>query len=346
MDLLLKILGFVCLLFLLLMALVLFLISRLRRGLRQLSQMADEAQQNTTPARLHLIPTPSPAWRDPEGVAGRADPLGDLGFQEVGTFTTQELPGLFLRAFAHPAECAYAVVYEHPQAGVWLDLFSRYEDGTTLTYTTTVQGRDLDQRPGHGKVPAPELDSAALWRRFHAERPQRPLAPHPAEAFAATFEQSYAEAMDWRNARGYSEEEVRRVLEADGSEVSDADVEAVREQMNLQARAGLEESLRERFLRETPMSAAEWERCRERLVFIHDSLSLPELEEILDEWLDHDQWRPALAEAQSRSVPARSAFAALNEALPPPEQFRRLGEIHDALPADVYTAPETEDDES
>lgn len=338
------ILGFLCLLVLLIVAGILFFVSRLRRGLQELSQMAEGGEG--TPARLHLTPAVSLPWRDAAAAEKLLQPLAGLGFRPVGFFSANEVPGLLLDVHAHAEQGVYAVVYEHPQAGVWIDLFSRYGDGTTITYTTTPHGRELDQRPGHGKVSVPELETEALWRRFVSERPQRPLASHGSEDFVAVFEGLYAEAMDWRNARGYTEEEVRRTLEASGNQPSAEEVSQVREAMNRQAREALDEVLQERFVRETSIPAAEWEEVRDRLVYVHDRIPPDELEDLLDTWLEID-WRE-LVKGQPRdpTLPPRSAFAALNHLLPAEHQFRKIGEMAQPLPVDVYAAPKGAEDDA
>jgi hypothetical protein len=336
------ILGLLCFLVLLIVAGILLFVSRLRRGLQELSEMG---QAGGTPARLHLTPAVSLPWRDAATAEKLRGPLGELGFQPAGLYSGNEIPGLLLDTHAHVEQGAYAVVYEHPQAGVWVDLFSRYVDGTSITYTTTAHGRELDQRPGHGKVCAPELETEALWRRFLAERPQRPLASHTPEGFAAEFESSYAEAMDWRNARGYTEEEVRRTLEAGGNQPSPEEVEQVRQQMNSQAREALDEVLREQFLGYTTIPAAEWEKVRERVVFVHDRIPAEDVEDLLDTWLEID-WREHQKGApRDPGMPPRSAFAALNHRLPAEHQFRKIGEMDRPLPVDVYAAPFGAEDE-
>ena len=100
--------------------------------------------------------------------------------------------------------------------------------------------------------------------------------------------------MDWRNGRGGpTEREIRAIAAESGFEDDDALVEATREQMQEQALADLDETLRERFSRETSLSVAEWERVRDRLVIVHDRLTPEMLDETAAEWVDDDVPAPS-----------------------------------------------------
>jgi hypothetical protein len=334
----LQILGGLCLLVMVVTAAIIvgFLVLRKRLG-SALEGLAD-MRYAVTPPRLHLVRYDHPAWKDPATVTRHVEGLRALGFQEAGTFGTEEMDFVRVHALAHPEQCIYAVVYEHDKAGIFMDLVTSYEDGTALTYTTTTEGEQLDQRPGHGKVRIPDGDAAELYGRLVAERPQRPMKPAPVEGFPAAFEKAYADAMDWRGARGYSEDEIRRLAEASGQEATDEVVAAVRAQMEAQAAAGLQEGLKERYLEQTSMSAAEWERVRERVVFIHDRLNAEQVEEIVGEWVSEDE--SDYSERIPADAPGRQAFAAVNATLPERWRFEKLAEMSDPVPTDVYRAPE------
>jgi hypothetical protein len=225
---------------------------------------------------------------------------------------------------------------------VWLDLLCRYQDGTSLTYLNTQQGAGLEQRPGHGKMRAPGVDAAALYRRIVAERPQRPLLPAPVEEFPAIFERAYAEEMDWRNSRGGpTAAEVRAVLAEGGTVVTDEEVAATQQLLAYQALEGLEEALREQFLQHSTLTAAEWEEVRERVLFVHDRLPPGSVADLFDEWIDQEpEELEDVGEPEIGSV--RERFEQRNAALIAGRGFRKIGEVAEPVPADVYVAPEEE----
>lgn len=232
-----------------------------------------------------------------------------------------------------------AVVYEHPQVGVILDMMTRYADGTSITYTTNTEVGQLEERPGHRNVIAPEASAEGLYRRLLGERPHgetRAIAP---DEFADVFEQAYAEAMEWRIARGgASEEEIRAIAERSGIETTPEQVETLRGMYRAQAVAQLDEELHERFAAETTMSVAQWEGVDGCLVFVHDQLTDEELRERFENWAQ-EEW-PDLAPAGT----PREQFAAANTAVPEDQRLTLVGTVSGPVEADVYAAPAWEED--
>lgn len=327
-----------CLLLLLIAGGVLFVRYKIRQALASLQSAAPVG----TPPRIHLERLVTPEWNDAAATAAQLDPLRALGFEDAGLFCVREMPDIRFQALAQPSESLYAVVYEHPAAGVWLDLVCRFQDGTSLTYLNTRQGSGMEQRPGHGKMRAPGLDPVALYQRILAERPQRPLLPARPEDFATTFEHAYAEEMDWRNSRGGpTTAEVRAVLAESGTEATEEQIAATQEILTYQALEGLEAALRERFLEQSTLTAAEWEEVRERVVFVHDRLPAGAVLELFDEWVDADL-DAAEEEEMAPTGTIREQFARLNATLPNSDGFHKLGEVSTPVPADVYVAPQEE----
>ena len=92
-------------------------------------------------------------------------------FTEIGSFAFATDSGdVALEAFFQPADSVYAIVYQHPQAGPWLDLVTRYQDGSRITYCT--QRDTLLDRAEHNVIRFHEgMPPGELLRRFLAERP-------------------------------------------------------------------------------------------------------------------------------------------------------------------------------
>jgi hypothetical protein len=109
-----------------------------------------------------------------------------------------------------------------------VDLVSYYEDGSSITYTTSPD--TMMDRPE--KKPIHHLDGFGadeLLRTFLRERPHKPLRPVSPQQFQENFERAYAEDMDWRIARGGpTEDEIRRSVERKGKQCTPELVQAVR----------------------------------------------------------------------------------------------------------------------
>jgi hypothetical protein len=190
-----------------------------------------------TPRRIHVRRDDAAALADPSAMDALATPLLAQGFEDGGIWVIQELH-LAMRVVAKPEAHLYGVVYDrHPKAGVWIDLVTLYEDGTTVTCSNLAQPSSLDEMPGHGKIPAPGADALTTYRTMLEKRPKKPMTAVRASEVPARFEEAYAREMDWRDSRGGpTADEIRRIAAASGRTVTDEQVRMTRELMAGEAR--------------------------------------------------------------------------------------------------------------
>ncbi len=191
----------------LVVALAVFLL--LRFAVRRVFLNVGKAALAKQPDRIHLHQRLDHRWTDPAAVEALAQPLLARGFADAGTFTIAEMP-VALRLFAKADEGTNATIYEHPKAGVWLDMYTRYPDGTGFTIATT-RDRGLEQRPGRPIVHAPGLGAAEVHEAFLRERPKGAVLHLTADALPKFYEEAYAEQLAWRKQKGISVQEVANV---------------------------------------------------------------------------------------------------------------------------------------
>jgi hypothetical protein len=122
------------------------------------------------------------------------------------------MKGVIVRLMAHPAQSIAACVYEHPQAGHWIDLVCEFSDGRSMTFTTS-RPTGLDQRPGTQTVNAPGTEPEALYQRLLRERPTGDLKEITPTSVSTMFVEAYAKSMKWRKNKGVSVEEVAREMQ-------------------------------------------------------------------------------------------------------------------------------------
>lgn len=161
------------------------------------------------PQTIHLVPA-NASWKDAATADAAVKTFLSLGFEDAGRYQIQEMPGLLVQLLAQPYESMIAVVYEHPQAGRWMDVASRYQDDRSVTFTTS-KPTGMDGRPGHAMIHAPGLSPRALFTKAQSERPGGTMRPASADAAVRDFENAYAESMAWRTGKGVSVEEVAEV---------------------------------------------------------------------------------------------------------------------------------------
>jgi len=283
---------------------------------RKLNQLVQRLGSVSVPLDITLKPLNTAEWEDSE-VKGQAHDLQQLGLQSIGAFEINEMPGVRLSAWHHPNHHLFGVVYRHPRVGVWCDLVSRYSNGTSCTHTTAPKS-GLDQNPDHPNHRCDQNTPAQLLQAHLNARPPHPLSQGP-DQFVELFLQAYRRDREWRINRGTSPQEIAQVAALTRGEVDTETLELAHKMHQASDNRDLERLLREKFLATNSLSASEWDKIQDRVVFVHDRLSSEELESlgILD------SCHSGSARQQARQSRARF-----------------LGSLHEPFEVDVYMLPE------
>ena len=195
-----------------LIALAIFLLTPLSRIVlaavfgRSIGQAALARQPDT----IHLKVIDASKLRHAGRVESLAREYQQLGFESAGVYTIPEMPGVSVQLLAHRGESMYAVIYDHPVAGVFYDVVTRYADGSAWTYTTA-RATGIKHRSNVRMSNLPGAEPAALVDNSRRERPQTGLRPCDTRNAVADFENAYAEYMAWMKQRGLSTGEVVEV---------------------------------------------------------------------------------------------------------------------------------------
>jgi len=163
-------------------------------GVRYLARRVRTQAVLEPPDHISLSRMSEVRWRNAVARDAANRQVEAAGFAEAGNYVIHEMPQLVVGLYAHPGESAYAVFYDHPRSGFWVEFVSRFEDGTIASYTT-LEPRDVDVPPGSSHVSAPDLRPGDLWKKMLADRPQKPLLPCSRGSAAADFEKGYAESV-------------------------------------------------------------------------------------------------------------------------------------------------------
>lgn len=177
---------------------------------REMLEEAGKRASTKQPDEIHLIPAPQHQWSNTSVIENICAALLNLGFADTGSYTVDVLP-VALRFFLRSRENVYSVVYEHAKAGVWVNLVVLYENGSSMTFTTTGD-RGLEQRPGHPIVHAPGTDAAQLHASVLAKAPRQGRKALSPQSIVSEFERAWAEGIRWRKEQGISVTEVASVM--------------------------------------------------------------------------------------------------------------------------------------
>ena len=170
------------------------------------------------------------------------------------------------------------------------------------------------------------------------------------DAVIAAIEDAYAESADAYLLRPIEEAELRRELKSsagdDETELDEQLLGRVQAQLPRVVADKLREACRAQFVRETKLSAREWQAARGRLLVLHDRTPLTELAARKIRGLPHANAayrtaaiRKRLKQSKPANLSPRAKFAELNQTLPSWERYTKLGEVSRPIPADIYCAP-------
>jgi hypothetical protein len=312
----------------------------LRSRIRKLVENIGGGEGIRIPARIHLVPEPSPAYQNSEKVESCAQSFTMLDFKEIGAFRIPEMQGVILSAFVNEEKNLYGIAYEHPVAGVFSDICAYYRGGGSLTSSNAPQGGKLDQREGHHKVYNREATIAQLMALLGENLEQIPLRPLSEESFAVDFEKAYAEEMDWRASRGGpTEEEVRRIAAGGKKGISDDAVAETMKVQSVMASNHLVFACQETFLKESGLTALEWEKIRGRLLVIHEKMDIDTAIGYLTQDTDVSV-STLLTDDERKSVNGKEAFRRANGRMPEGLKLEKVGEVGEPVSADFYLARE------
>jgi hypothetical protein len=183
--------------------LALFLLSGAGRGaLKDIGKKAIDAQ----PDRITLSRITSPGWQD-ASVGQIISSLRTAGFKDAGVYSADKMPGVKVAILAKSEDCVAAHVYEHSGAGSWIELVTRYQDGTSNTLTT-LPTTGQNQPAWLTMMRAAKAPASDLVRQFIRDRRPGAMKPVSAEQAPREFEDGYAKYMLWRKATPMTADEV------------------------------------------------------------------------------------------------------------------------------------------
>ena len=343
--------------------LVVFLVGFWVRGkLRKIVTTIKEALADSVPPfRIKLKPCPAGDWEHSDQRDARHAELCELGFEPIGDFSV-EPTGVTMRAYVHPHRVTYATVYEHPAVGVWCDLYRSYQDESSFTYSTTASPQ-MDSPPYKTVQQFQDAALAEVAEQLWRDSPERGMTVVAPEDFPKFFEAAYAREMNWQMTRGGpTEEEIRRVAEAEGTECTPQQMRAIQSQWRYRISTFISQRQLARFRKQSAMTPAEYEALSDRLIAVHDRMP-PELvlgvvddEYIVDfdsEQEDADSQEDGQSSPQKidqvrawcRESSPRQAFRSLLDDLSAADRFELLGTVDRPAAGDIWLKSDDEDDE-
>jgi len=168
------------------------------------------------PETAKLIPTESPNWQNRIVIDGQTSPLKFRGFEDVGSYQVASMPGVLLKILFHQATNVAAHVYEHPRAGSWTEIATRYTDGRSVTISD-LPDKGVSAPPWVKTSRVPRGTATDLMFQQHTtERDKNGIKTLAPADTVREFEDVYARYMQWKKTTGISADEVARVAKKAG----------------------------------------------------------------------------------------------------------------------------------
>jgi hypothetical protein len=180
----------------------------MRRAGRQALAEVGKRAVTKLPEYIRLSRVEAPAWTNEELVQQQAEPLLRCGFQDAGIYTVDRMPGVFVRMMCQPQAGVAAHIYDHPRAGSWIEMVTRYDDGSTHS-VSTLAPNGMKHPDWFRKIQADKaMPANKIYERFLPLRQQHGIKYVVAADVAKEFEEVYHKLALWRQEAGISPEEV------------------------------------------------------------------------------------------------------------------------------------------
>jgi hypothetical protein len=288
------------------------------------------------PVRIELQELSDARWPDPHRVERLTQELQEQGFYTAGTFTVPGMQGLIISGFANPDLPAYASLTHHPFSGLFCEVCQFGPDGSELTVT---QSETLSKtRPVNNvAVSLPTASVRELVWELKNRAKTGELPPHTVESFKQAFEDGYYASMKFAYEQGDLKAMDASAIAQFTDQAPDPATLEFLESLD-QGEPDDDERFTEAFLSQSSLSALEWERIREHIVFIHDQLETDDVADLLSGLFGEDEDPYELAES-AKTKNARETFAWLAQRISAPQGPELLTHLEEPEACDVYRLP-------
>ena len=166
---------------------------------------------NAQPDFVNLTRDEFPKFTNSAGIDEFKNPLLASGFEYVGTFNVDKMPGVKIVVLVKPPDYVTAHIYEHPKAGIWIELVTRYQDGSSHTLTT-LPSTGLQLPPFVQTIRAAKAPAPSLVQQLIAGRRVGEMKRVDASDAVNEFEQNYAKYILWQKNKGMTTAEMAEIV--------------------------------------------------------------------------------------------------------------------------------------
>lgn len=200
---------------------------------------------DATPLVLHLNESLLDEWITSKKTIELIEQFTALGFRQGKTYTIPEFSDTQLVSLF--SEHLIGVIYEHPDAGYFVDMVHAQSNDQFLTVTTAPLGEEMDDIPGVKKFFLTNASVQDIHEKIHAEMDESDSLNINDENFREYFEQCYKYEQSYRYKNGgVSFEEFQKTAAKLKKKLSDKEIrssyiELKESEIDMLNEAGLQE---------------------------------------------------------------------------------------------------------
>lgn len=183
----------------------------MRRAGRQALEDVGKRVLTKLPVFISLARVDTPDWTNPEQVRRQAEPLLRCGFKDAGVYSVDKMPGVLIRMMCQPQTGVAAHIHDHPRQGSWIEMVTRYDDGSTHA-VSTLPPTGMKHPEWFRKILADKsIPTDRIYARYLPQRQQHGIRLVPTGEIVREFEEVYHRLALWRQEAGISPKEVAYV---------------------------------------------------------------------------------------------------------------------------------------
>jgi hypothetical protein len=142
-----------------------------------------------------------------------AEALRREGFELLGAYQIREVR-LDMELWLQSAEDLVGEAVNHPQAGMWLEAFTRYEDWSSFGVSNKKNFGLIDPHPTKKTVHiGADATAEQVIEKARRERPEGVRRRVSREDLLSDYATSWRQYVEWRRARGTTAAEYKRISE-------------------------------------------------------------------------------------------------------------------------------------
>lgn len=170
-------------------------------------QVGDQAMGNV-PEQIQFTRAASPQWKDESAMQRQAAPLVRAGFNDLGTFGVDTMPGVLIRILFQPQTYVSTQICEHPRTEGWVEFATRYTDGSSDSLTTLANQGIVAPPFVRTRQADKDTPTDRLYQQHLEQRQSSGIKPLSPNEVVRETEDAYTRYRVWMNSKGRTPEEI------------------------------------------------------------------------------------------------------------------------------------------